>query len=94
VYVEEEQVLRMAVMCSVIASLELRRTTRTLREDTLSAPAMSGLADSGKCLFRPRYTMSSLVLDGWINILLAAAQFLMLSTSSVTVSTLLEPTNK
>ena len=47
-YVEEEQVFRMAVRCSVIISLELRRTPRTLREETLSAPAMSGLANSGK----------------------------------------------
>src|SRR6218665_3999537 len=49
--VEEEQVLRMSVMCSVIVSLELSRTPRTRREETLSAPAMSGLANSGKHLF-------------------------------------------
>jgi len=43
--------LRMAVMCSVIVSFELRRTPRTLREKTLSAPAMSELANS-KMLYK------------------------------------------
>src|SRR6218665_2133422 len=70
------QVLRMTEMCSVIVSLELRSTPRTLREESLSATAMSGLANSGKRLVRPLYTTSSFVLDGWINMLFAAAQFL------------------
>ena len=80
---------RFAAICSVIGSLELRRTQRTLREETLSAPAMSGLAGFGKRLFRALYTTSSLVFDGWINILFAAAQSALLSNSSATVPTLI-----
>jgi len=79
--IEEEHVLRIAVICSIIVSLKKRRTPRTLREETFSASAMSGLDDSGKRLFRPWYMMSSLVLDGWINILYDADQFPMLSNS-------------
>ena len=54
------------------------KTPRTLREETLSTPAMSGQANSGKRLFRPRYTTSFLALDGWIDIDITSSYVLLL----------------
>src|SRR6218665_509758 len=91
---EELQVFKTCEMWSVIVSLALSRTPRTLNVVTLSAPSMNGCEGGCMDLDLVRVTTSSFVLDGWIFMLLVSAHFLMLSYSSVTVSMLLEPTNR
>src|SRR6218665_2909841 len=94
---EEEQVFETCETWSVISvmvSLALRRTPRTLSVVTLSAHSMNGCDGGCMDLALARVTTSSFVLGGWIFMLLLSAHFLMLSYSSVTVPMLLEPTNR
>src|SRR6218665_2842613 len=90
----EEQVFKTCETWSVMVSLALRRTPRTLSVVTLSAPSMNGCDGGCMDLLLARVTTSSFVLDGWIFMLLVSSHFLKLSYSSVTVPMLLEPTNR
>src|SRR6218665_2850849 len=93
-WIDEAQVVKRWSRLSTMVSLELRTTPRTLIEDTLSAPCITGRAGLEGLEDRLLWMISSFVLKVLSFRLLRAAQTEMLLNSASAVLMCLEPTRR